>query len=513
MATNPQFLRHVRSDLRMPRVLTTAGVALVVCFVIFEAHSQFLGARYSDPRLALQPHAKRSIDDTLFYWFIWGQAIVLPLWSLLSCIQSIAGERQMKTYDFVRTTRMTSWELLIGYLFGAPILAFAAMGTTAIVSFFIGLVEGIPVTAITASYAILFAFTIFVSLLGLLVSLLVDRARVAGLVFVVLVGAVMFSVLSYASAGSPFPGLIALGITPGLTNLYESRDAGTVPFFGAQVPTLLVSFVLYLSLSAWVALAVWRNLKKDREEVRLFSNLQAVCFSVYANVFLLGFVSPNTATQFSVSFSTENATIVFLAVNLMIFYAVGLATLTPAERLKIWYRGVRDVIHRTGPMFSNDTLFLPWVVVAALITCAGYATLVFLLREIAPADDWLIQRVLVSILILFLFAVRDLLFIQWLLLTRLRNTLPKAVGIVTLYYICMFLISNFWNSPPSAELPLALSAFTPASAFDRNVIGDAQVGGMMFQSLLICVLLTLIFRRLSRSPLDSQLLAVSNSRA
>src|SRR4051794_38683281 len=169
---NPEFVRHARAELRAPRMMLSGALALVLCFLISMFHSQSVTGpgRYVDPN---------NVVRTLYFWLLCIQAAVLPLWCLSATLQAIASERQMKTYDFVRTTRLTSSELLLGYLFGAPLMAYFTVGVSVVVAFLSGLGEHVPVRAMVATYVLLFVFSVFVSLCGLLMSMIIEKPRAA----------------------------------------------------------------------------------------------------------------------------------------------------------------------------------------------------------------------------------------------------------------------------------------------------------------------------------------------
>src|SRR5258708_39344801 len=72
----------------------------------------------------IQESSRQPILDTIsintsrnaYRWLMLMQFAVLTFWSLLSCTQAVSRERERGTWDFQRTTRLTSAELLIGKL-------------------------------------------------------------------------------------------------------------------------------------------------------------------------------------------------------------------------------------------------------------------------------------------------------------------------------------------------------------------------------------------------------------
>src|SRR5260370_9036491 len=110
-----------------------------------------------------------------------------------------------------------------------------------------------------------------------------------------------------------------------------------VPFFGVQVPSLFVSIIFYLSVGAWLLLMLVRNLKKDREDIRLLSRWQAVVFTAYVNVFVFALLDLramySTSSNRIETPSAPDFSSVSLALNFLIIYAVALATLPPPPPL------------------------------------------------------------------------------------------------------------------------------------------------------------------------------------
>ncbi|HUN88677.1 MAG TPA: hypothetical protein VMU28_07780 [Terriglobales bacterium] len=492
LAKNPEFVRHVRAEMRAPRMLLSGGLALLICFLMQQGHSQWVAAVYPTNRPDPLP-----VAQTLYFWILCVIAVTLPLWCLSSCLQAIAAERQMKTYDFVRTTRLTALELLLGYIFGTPIMAYYTVGLAAVVAFCAGLKEHVPVSAMLVTYLMLWVLAIFASLLGLLISLVVEKPRAAGLLFVLLFFCWPMGALAVAAGKSPFPGISALGVITGLLPFYGTHDPSlpsSAPFFGIQVPLILVSLFLYVTLGAWIVMALLNNLKKEREEIRLFTNRQALAFSVYMNVLLVGFFD---TTAVRARFLFEEAVGVFLALNLMAFYVTGLVTLTSAERLKSWYREYKA--GRQGYL-SNNGLPWPWIFIAGFIAYDGFAAIT-LLASNSRSPNIGFGTAAFATLLLLVFAIRDILFLQWCMLTRMKNPVSKGVGLLFLYYIAVVLLSSvFGRHDYGGKVPAGLAIFTPAAVFNQGKIQGDAVFGLVLQSLVILVLLVLINERLASRP-------------
>jgi hypothetical protein len=86
----------VRSELRPARAALTAAITLVVCILIG------MGCWSAD-----LDHRPAFLHD-LYGWLVGIQFVVLGVWSAGTCGQAVARERELKTFDFLKTTRLTA---------------------------------------------------------------------------------------------------------------------------------------------------------------------------------------------------------------------------------------------------------------------------------------------------------------------------------------------------------------------------------------------------------------------
>jgi hypothetical protein len=496
---NPEFIRHVRAELRPPRMMLAGGISLILCFLASLVHSQAtVNMRSSGPP---------PLTHTFYFWIVCIQFIVLPMWCFGSCLQAIAGERLMKTYDFVRTTRLSAKELLIGYLFGTPIMGYFTVGVSIVIAMLAGLGEHIPVGAMIATYILLFIFCLFVSLCGLLVSMIIEKPRAAGTLLIVVLLFWPMSALGFAAAASPFPGLAALALVPGLLPLYAQYPGVevpvhiTAPFFGLPVPYLFLTVFLYATLGAWIVLALLRNLKKEREEIQLLTRYQALAFAAYLNFLFLGFLDPTVRSYAfdRAEMGISAVMLAFLLMNQTLLYIVGLAVLVPAERLKIWYR---ELAANQQSYLSESGLPWPWMVIAGGIAFAGMVLAQSRIQN-ANHTPWSAGLTLLSIAVIVVFAVRDVLFLQWCMLTRMKNPVGKGIGLLWLYYFAAGVISSFLTigSAVAGKATTGPYAFlTPMGAWMPGNT-DAVIGGLVLQTAVCGGLLYLIRERLVRMEL------------
>ena len=497
---NPELIRHVRADLRPARMATTAAVSILLCalIVLMFYHPG------SDPGSASDARETRL---ALYTVLVSTQALVLCLWCLSSCSQAIASERNLKTFDFLRTTRLSSSELLLGMMFGAPVTAYFVVACTMPFTLVIGLAAGISFLAIAVTYAMLLLVAVVLSMAALTISMMTDRPRAAELVFLLLlIGWPATAFISAMNGGSRFPGLTAIPVVIGLLPLYsgsalpnEMTRFAHVPFFGVQVPSLFVSIIFYLSVGAWLLLMLVRNLKKDREDIRLLSRWQAVVFTAYVNVFVFALLDLramySTSSNRIETASAADVSSGYLALNFLILYAVGLATLTPPARLKTWLRqSVQDVRF----YWSEDGPPWPWMAASAVAAFLLFVLEAAVSTKFIPFPDWSIPALAGYLFVLLVFAVRDVLFLQWCAVKAFQRPVVIGALFLTLYYITAFTIAAFFFHS-------GLAWFTPFGVFvDAELAAPLSIlVGVALQIAVSAYLLIAIRQRLTPSPAPS----------
>ncbi|MGH9650487.1 MAG: ABC transporter permease, partial [Terriglobales bacterium] len=161
---NPEFIRHARAELRAPRSIAAGLLVLVICALVGLAS-------WSAERNHLPEFFR-----TCHLWLVGIQFTLLGFWCASNCGQAISRERELKTYDFLKTTRLTSAELIIGKTLGAPIMAYFVVGCSLPVSLLAGLLGGYSVGTLLGVYALLIAFALFISLFGLWISMLLEKS-------------------------------------------------------------------------------------------------------------------------------------------------------------------------------------------------------------------------------------------------------------------------------------------------------------------------------------------------
>jgi hypothetical protein len=262
-----------------------------------------------------------------------------------------------------------------------------------------------------------------------------------------------------------------------------------------------MNILLCGSFGAWLWLMLVRNLKRDYPEIRPLSRWQAVGCAAFLNFLIYALLRPAASVGFQERmgwFTDGKAVALFVvAMNGLFLFLMGLATLSPQERLKVWRRTADK-----RNFFADDGLPWPWLSVSAVV---AYALMVWGLlawNHTLPLEATTLQAAGIRLLLVLIFVTRDVLFLQWCMLTRLRQPVVKGVLFLALYYAAAAVVTALAavSSEHAARTMLAL--LTPIQVFDPEIKGLAFPGityaGLLLQVGVIGVILMAINQRLLR---------------
>lgn len=517
---NPEFVRHCRAELRRNRALAVLPVVLVIGALIglgcwasraseLEAVRRWATQFHREDHLAqFQTTYVRDIWRLFYRWLMLVQAGVLSFWSLLACAQSVSGERERKTWDFQRTTRLTPGELLVGKLLGEPVLAYFMVICCFPMALAAAIGGKLRVSDFVSAYAMIMMGALFIGLVGLWLSSLLESRRGFGLLAAI--GLFVLFVISYNVRMSNYPGLAAFSPLAGLLPLLQVDTAPNQPIatiFGQKVPWLVASLVLYVTFGAWLVVMLVRNLKRDYEGMRLLTRWQALGCAAFVNFVVYAAFHPRSETFWvqgdmmtrPTAPTPQDLVKLVVVFNTVILFGIGLATLVPYERLKVWSRRRAE---GKASLLAEEGLAWPWLALSAVI---AYALLVWGLlawRSVLGFERNVLSASALQLLTVLLFVTGDVIFIQWCRLTRMRAPLLKGVLYLGLYYATAIVLTIVVSlgSQPFAE---ALSAvLTPVAAFDDRIVSfraPLSVGlGWALQCVFIGIMIAVITRRVQR---------------
>ncbi len=525
--TNPEFVRHRRAELRPVRAITIAAIVLVICVLVgmacwssqkqaIETLRRLADQLGTDPWRQRLAQAEQDFSHKtwlLFYkWLVGMQGTALTFWTLFSCSQSISGERDRKTWDFQRVTRLTPADFLVGKILGEPVLVYFAALCAAPVTTVAGLAAGLPLSTVTSVFLFLVLTSMFLGLAGMWLSTLLEsRSRGVGLIGALGLYFITGMMISMRETGLPgmaafSPLMVFFGLLP------MENDAplhGMLPMlFGHELRWLLMCALLTGSFSAWLALMLVRNLKKDYQEIRPLSRWQAVGCAAFLNFLFYALLRPvnlsNPAwniVEGPTGWFTDARVVATFAVGMngLILFLMGLATLTPQERLKVWRR---KRITGESAIFADDGLLWPWLIVSAVVAYVLMVSGLLAWGHVLPVETGTLTTAAMRLLVVLVFVTRDVLFLQWCLLTRLRQPVVKGVLFICLYYAAAAVLAGLGSVSSEATGHWVLALLTPFQVFDPGSEGlafpAATYLGLMLQTGLVAVALMAITSRLKR---------------
>jgi hypothetical protein len=308
--------------------------------------------------------------------------------------------------------------------------------------------------------------------------------------------------------------MAALSSVPAVAQLHgpqwQMDAASVVPLiFGSPVSLLWLAPALQASLAAWLVLMVRRNLKKEVEEISLLSRWQAIGLVVYLNFLFYAFfdlleVHRRLKSGAEPESVTEFVTVGMLLLNGVILFAgSGMAAVTPREPLKIWWR--RFKAGEAGYL-AEDGLPWPWLGLAAVISYAMLALYALALSDRIPLSKWGLGATATQLAFLLVFAVRDILFLQWCKLTRMKKAVSKGVGLLLVQYIAVVVVILVFHSANERFGNVLISLLTPFAPLNPEIHVAMSVGGIAVQVVVCVLLVSAITRRLDR-PVTAPVLA------
>lgn len=491
----PEFVRNARIQLRPGRTLATIIICAIaslaaVAWYDSSAHSNTLG---------------------LLHFVISIQIAVLLIGGGIYCLQSIHREKELNTFDFQRLTRLTPFELAVGKLLGAPVLTFLIVLCLMPFALWAAFEAGVTFYVLAEAYGILLLGTLVFGLFTLLISLLLGRGASAGAILFYLAVLMMSSIDYGAAAGSfavhtlsPFfaPELFSPGSASVLSALPPLQDL----FFGVPVPHVLALALIYVTFSAWLLLALLRNIKKDPSVYEIFSPLQALLFVLYLNFLMLGFFrwaipDGRGPVNFRLNYRpipAADAERTLLALSLWFFVILGFSLLRNRERTR---RHISRLGSRAAGWWASAWP-APYLISGALIL--GFSVIAMIHRKLPPDAQWSTGMGMVEVLFFALWLARDAAYLQWMNIRRARRPLVSGVLYLAVFYACTGTLIAAFRVHGSENGPYA-AALIPSSVFGMDLPSWLNHQSAWLVALGLLVLEIVFFAWLQRRELQALL--------
>jgi hypothetical protein len=392
--------------------------------------------------------------DNFFYVILGLQAAVLLIYGAQRIASSISRERADRTWDFQRLTPQSSWDIVLGKLLGAPLFAYVLAAAFVPWLFVAQAVDhAVPLDVALRTLSLLVSITFGVLAIALMGSAYAERDRNA--------------IANTMGALLGFMGLLTIQGMVGKTPL--GRLPHDADFYGIRVaPDVLMMFTA-AGFGAWaLAAAAWR-VGRDLLEPRRVWRLPA--FMAFLAWYTVGLTTETPGYQAGVTAITA------VTASLAVLYV---AALSNRESIDDWKRWASA---KASDRLNRASL---WVV--GLVTVAGIAAVVAALLPIGSAGR--------TVLLLPLFAARDLCFLQWCRLTNSRRPDAMAMIYLAMAYMLPTIVLN------SLRLDRAMFVFVPIH--DEHLGAAANAAPVIVQAAVMAWLVRRSLRPhlvgTSRSP-------------
>jgi hypothetical protein len=423
---NPELLRNARIQLRPGRAIAAAIICAAISLTMWSFHAYGPG------------------NDTgsaaLFTFAFSLQTIILLIGGGISCLQSVHREKELNTFDYQRVTRLTSLELALGKLFGAPLMAYFVVLCLMPLAVFAAMAAHFSVWLFVQAYLILFLGCIAYHAFAVLASMILGRGTSAVVIFIYLV---LVGFTSTYTGGvksnwqlqmfSPFAGISVVPHGPDWMHTYDF-------FFGQSLAHLPVLLVLYAIFTVWFLLGITCNLKRDPSVYEIYSPVQAFCFALYLNILVLGFFNWKAPTGMPIfvgntlqGYSTLQPAEIELSLlyaSVLIFFVLGVLLLRNRAR-------VRRKVGALGDAAAGWWASLwpaPYVLGGIILAGLAIVELIRIYRQ--PLEYWSIASALLEVAFCAGWITRDVLYLQWMNLRRTRRPLLSAFLYLIVFYVC-----------------------------------------------------------------------------
>jgi hypothetical protein len=266
-----------------------------------------------------------------------------------------------------------------------------------------------------------------------------------------------------------------------------------VMLFGHAVPSLLVTVLLLLAVIAWCMTALVRSIKMEPEQRSLFSPLQVVGVSASVLLFVYAAFRPNFD---SAEWTLNGLMATGLGTAFLCLYFTVVSTLFSRDNLRHQLRGAS-----AGQVAGR--LIAPWIATgviglfAAVWALAGYRQ-----AYAGMTVPW------VGLVGLFpaitAYAVRDGMFLQWMISQRVKLPVLKGAVLLVCYYVGSGVLAATLVGPE--RMGQMLRWLTPISG-DPTHLADVSI--VLVVAMLVPPLATAgllasgVFRKMQRSGASS----------
>lgn len=503
---NPEFLRNARIQLRPGRVVATA----IICAAVSVTAWYSFMAQAGPPTRVDNEYA---LLRFVLQLQVWALLIGGGIYQLLS----VHREKELNTFDYQRVTRLTSFELAVGKLFGAPVLTYFVTLCLVPIGLIAAVLAGASIKLLLEAYVLIFVGCIVFHLLALLISMALGRgvSAIAVVPYLIFVG---FTSIDFANNDGGYlqdsaPWMLHI-LNPFAAAEMFWKGSARVPtdlFFGIPVSHFVVLLVIYVTIGGLFLLAVVRNLKRDPAVYELYSPLQAFGFALYFTVLTLGFFNwraplgqaifdQSNPQQFRfLGFKTlpPQAVLGMVLSNVFwIFAFLGLILLRNREQVR---RRVKILGARAAGLWA--ALWpVPYSLAGIILAGVVVVEMIRVYRHPAPGQ-WSSGLALLYVGFVALWVARDLLYLQWMGLRRVRRPLAVGVLFLIVFYTCIGISLSVAHASVRPVLAPFAAALIPGQVFSLALPDFEDHYHLWIAALVILAIQVLLFAFLQRLKL------------
>jgi hypothetical protein len=195
-----------------------------------------------------------------------------------------------------------------------------------------------------------------------------------------------------------------------------------------------------VTLAAWFLLATVRNIKRDPVAYELYSPAQGFAFFLYLMVLLLGFLRwsipqfhygpPWRAYVSYEPIKPATAEGLFLMFGLLFLGLFGLTLLRNRDQVR---RRIRELGARAAGWWAA---FWPIPYILSGSVLAGGAIVLMIQAKLHPNDTWTTGSGILEAAFFSAWVARDVLYVQWMNLRRVRRPIMVAILYMVVFYAC-----------------------------------------------------------------------------
>lgn len=372
---NPILTRELRRRMRgKALVYSIIGYIILMSvtsiLILIASQDPFTMANQQDTQKMLERLS--DTGQTLFRWISMIQALLVLVIAPTITAGMTTGEKEKKTFDFLRVTTITPWMYIVGcflstfFYVGLALLCALPLISLAFLYGGIGRQDVIGMTGI------LLGSSMVLSSFGLFVSSIRERTRTAQGIVVFMIFAVLFGGTIIYSQVSMW-----LGTGGGAAGGGTAVAGGLVLFGWALPPWVVMAFGMLVATVIFLLVATRKLF--DPDETRAFSHWQ---FALIAGGILIAFVSANSGQALTNVMALGFMTIVYL---ILIVAAVSFSVGRMEVGDEIWH--LKRLVPFLRP-FDQTVPFLVLIGVAVFLSVESLTKVVATMGTIGKGHLW-----------------------------------------------------------------------------------------------------------------------------